>query len=1269
MRNENTPQQEVALTIQPALPQNVAYTTLSTVPRIAGEKPNSYDFIAGSSISYEIALQRFFSNDPENLKNKKHWFNMFFSHAANRFGFIPAKHANQEGYFGLGDELEGRPLTDFYTETLLFFDLLNNDARANVVCHKKNRSREKALEKLIATGFLLEQPATTLEESNQKCWANLIHDTSVDVRNRLLKLALNIPEALTLLLTYDGIQHINELNHIIENSNIFHIQVGRVQSETSLRDYIESLNRLTPKTRLLCLKSKNPLTQSVWTQIPKLEEFTVEQARTVLLKKIEDRSRRASLATELAQFPEKKLDVYLAETKTSFTFSDFLSMCEQQGISLKQKQLVRVNCDDFSLTDFIYFLEPLSIEKDEQKVNGLIACFFNYFMTNHAELMQTLKSNKLFYAKAILLSELLEINQTFQIVVAFAEKKLTQPLISYEFDPVTSEYKKMNTAAPEQTDSARLIFTNVRVTEEEYVITTTPGGDMNGKIPMETRESLLSLANTAKKQGEYNLAASYYCLALNLKADPVLLAETADLIITKEITLKFSHITSEILAHINTLYGELSRVITTTPVLVAQPLSAGSDVVASAVMAQNFSSRQTHAETYLEIMNFLIKLISLDKNSPHYWSVFYDKLSRFTDELLEAKVAHFYQHTLYQLWLQTSNYLRSDQDTLSALTKALLFSNKEHSDQDLSHRLSSEEREVKTAFKAWRKNCGTYLSTLALEDFFLLEASLTKFEKLKNILTSTHYFTKKEDIRQRQRILLNLPLTLKNIDIFFTKFLEKAQTYCPCTQEKLDNFYDLTLLIYKIQNKNLDINNENIARELYHQFHTSQQDEQSIAYTLLKEWIKEANPMAKFILRGEENNLREQYANPQFVFVQQENESHYPGKWYRALLKEMATNGNCHALLDLIINKRCFARTLVKDKCASLLDFMLNTNHTENFIITLNVILFRLSDDERQSLFQATITPSFQKKFRNIMLYFQICERIAETFTGNHLALAINELFSVSLRKSWEFAIQLITGKHHALIDIARLVNALKISINENSVANIRLLLELLDLYRQKQAQIKTHIRIERDLHKLMSIPIPALSDLLQTLSTLIIASGYHDLFTPVITVLLFAINAESARKLAENLQNTKTPPENSTQYTLAIKMLTEAYDDTLPKKRAVETNKEYLLRLINLAIKSVTLPQFREYRSLRTTLLSLNWINLSNEITSLAPITKEEHKAYFPDSAKKSHPNETTVNRDILPPIRPSSAAQNLRFIRTNRGDGEVEEKRSLISSYTGHQ
>lgn len=1273
-----------ALAIQPTLPRNVMDSTASasSAPAtVSHENRNkvsqqTYSNFGTGNASVESVIQQIFSTNQADISNKTHWLNSFLSHAADRQGFKAGAYANTENKFHTWYFGKDRNLSDFYREALKSFKVLNNDARINLVCHPKslinkrngdiisaNLSGNDALEKLVEIGFLAEEGETE-EATNTRYWQYLLNDQSLtirqqlfEIRDRIMKYAIEKPFIFSALLTANAFLNEKEINSILDNATYFDLRVGRTKVESSLRDYIEFLNTLSPKTRLIFLKSKHPLNQPAWVQIPKLEEFTVAQAKKTLLKKT-DRGLRTSLSVRLEEKHSQPLNIYLSETNTTFTFADFLSMCEQSDISLKQNQLVRINCDNFSLEDFILFAKPFMSAEDEPGVNGVIACFFNYFMQNVNVLLQVLNHQDKMNEQRRFLMRLLESNQTFQAVVSFAEKKSLHIQQGYQFDPVFLEYVPVTTLQAE----GRLahdapVFTPTRISNEEYVITTTRGGNLTDKLPPVSRESLLNWAEQARTEKRFDAAAKFYCQALTIQADPILLLQTTDFIIEKKLTQKFKLITTEVLNHIQLLYGELSRDISNAfASATLAETTTFSPVLYPITVASIIPPHQARINIYLELLDYLTRLSKIEVTAADHWSVFYDRLLQFTDNLVAINQTHFHHLELHQLWIEIVNHVQNDHQTLTALTYALQFSGNE------------SKKTIKAAFKAWRKTCDTNLSAAEAEMFFLLEACLSKTSKLENILSSWYFRKSREDAR-RQTILTNLPVTLENIDDFFARFIENIEKYNTLDDDQKINLRKLFILLYKKKNEDVNIDDELMARRLFQQYARSTRSVNSIATTLIREWIlKTTDSTARFILEGQENQLRVQYNDRCFQFSEtlNRNEQDHPGKIYRTLLKEMAIQGNENAVLDLIFRKNCFAKTLLKENGRFLLSLITTMTNQEDRLKTLEKLMPEFTEKEQQFVFDIFMRSEPVRHLAS-HAYFEICQCLANTVTTNRAA-CINALFSKSLQlRNYDFANSLVSGKDFMLINIAPAIEYLTVSVKTLSPQIIDPLLCLLNLYLETKQNARTRCRLEQELKSkfasenrqgpFICLEKTAQRNLLDALTSFVLSTQLNVNSLPLIISLLSKLNDVMTSKLISVAELTDINAKNESRATLAVEILARKHsnlhyfsEETFPSKDTMETQHEYLVRLIATASNPAITQRPEPCKRLRDTLLSLGWLSQQPYsfsqsryvVTQLAPITEAARCNYLQIFLPIITTSRTTPT---LPEIaRPPSAARGKR-------------------------
>lgn len=305
---------------------------------------------------------------------------------------------------------------------------------------------------------------------------------------------------------------IDQLNELIDATRCEILRTEKNKG-ISLRTYIEFLNYLSVENRQAFLESKHPYGLDVWCVIPKLEKFTVADAKkqiTKLLKRREIKSneRLRNLIMDIppatAALP---LNAFLEANELPFTLQSFVDM---RGDLLSVNDFVRVNCDEFTIDFFIAqvrrilsFYSETGLKNPEAmiKIDGLLACFFNFLMLHAEDFLRTESSDyyKILYVHSEVFVSVVE-QAKVAAEVARMKSRQTEKIIRAENPTITDRFGTYRGT----------------VVNTEFVIV--PGLDHVVALQSDY-QSLIEAAEKFSQAGEREMALRNYSLALSKRIE------------------------------------------------------------------------------------------------------------------------------------------------------------------------------------------------------------------------------------------------------------------------------------------------------------------------------------------------------------------------------------------------------------------------------------------------------------------------------------------------------------------------------------------------------------------------------------------------------------------------------------------------------------------------------------------------------------------------------------------------------------------------------
>lgn len=1066
--NRNIP--HLPLELQQGVPANVGAAKLSNAQTLTtGQQPTSYPRPTGRARTFEEVLESLFTEDqtkvPSHYSRRDHWLNYYLSTYADRSGFT-GKHN------GFADQnfRQNRTIQDFYALALGHFDELRNDARINLICHPNNRHRDAALREAIKRNtergncFKVENPEKTQTQTETETWAALLAES--DVRTRLLNMAKTKPEILTFFLKHTEFKDLKELNEFITQASTAYLdlRIGLSGMETSVRHYIEFLNTLTIHNRLLFLQSCHPLNKFVWDQIPKLELFTVSQAQRILLDLPTES--RAVLIKAIRETPEKLLSEYLVESKTPFTLIHFLKLCEKNGITPSDAHFVRVQCDHFSFEDFIAFATPFYHADDAEGINGVLACFFNYFMLHPEELLKKTeeeketKPTKFFVTRlqqafkrhathnTFSLRALYQDNSTFQNIVAFA-RAIAGSKVTHTADAVYQEFLRsdQDVAPVLRVENAAGETHTVRIdTQESFIVTTTRGGDKTAQLPAQSRDSILTLGYEALSRGDYSTAASSFCLALSIRMDSNLLEATQELITQKKLVKFYPTLANLIYTLLDEINYSLQTGETHQEQVAVAEASIAPSIAAEATMGivieDALSKKLTQFST---IVTHLLILSRIQQLQTTRATQCFDRLYQFT---LNYRRSALHDTTLFSIWKKLC-YLLAPTEQLQALFFCASYLPETQR--------ATEERAIAQAFERLRMIAElplTHSDTLIETQLVLLLLHYSPSD-LQKTVTSSFPTGEKHNVRLFLENLLKTALTLDTLETFAQSILQKIETsipslFLPIGQEtpyeaRMKFERDLQALLLTVFINIVDANNEDAMRVLYQRFYTptstiSTHVKQTILQKLL---ATTTNPSVRFILSGKEKELFDHLVGQTHAPLP----APLPTKeraCYNGLLQAMADTGNLQgmALLGALgANiEQSTMHTSLLEQC------ILRANHAgllanDAASRGITALIDRLSPERKRYLFHSLLSGKNHYQLPN-WLFTVLLDHLPECQKTSSITALFNTLID---EQNWDEAETLLNHQAN-VIKLSHLITQLQtLRTSERNSARINELLAIVE--------------------------------------------------------------------------------------------------------------------------------------------------------------------------------------------------------------------------------
>lgn len=396
-------------------------------------------------LSFAVSQMAAENTSREIVEDKRHWVNYFFS---KRSTF---REMDQEILNYVRSYMDA----SLYGLAFNNLALMNEDGQSKLLCHVCMENTITVTPNQLLPKLLPGCPNTFMTEGQwrkilegsasedefaraSKVAREVPYNVKVSVRSALLKEAKINPGALSLFLKVCEFKDVQELNDLLDQHSGSDFRLGRSRVDVKPLEYIQFLNSLSPKNKLIFLKSKHPLNQFVWQRFVKRDLFKAEIAEPFFKKQeikaarvkkesatfdgLEHHGEDSQAMKEESRF-QLTLEQYLALTGFDFPEEEFR---KARGEELKRSDFERIDAVGLTLEDFIVLVTPYvkDMENPERfsenlsKVSVIIDSFFDYFMREPELLIQVFEGE----TKNEMLTALYQNCPAFFETVNFARK-------------------------------------------------------------------------------------------------------------------------------------------------------------------------------------------------------------------------------------------------------------------------------------------------------------------------------------------------------------------------------------------------------------------------------------------------------------------------------------------------------------------------------------------------------------------------------------------------------------------------------------------------------------------------------------------------------------------------------------------------------------------------------------------------------------------------------------------------------------------------------
>lgn len=857
---QNNPWQ---LQINPNVPSNALVpSSRAAQHHPKGSIPPSQPKPTGEKLTLLHIQSLLWSN--RKLEQRKYWLNLFLSvgEECNEIGFVRKP-------LGFPDHSD----SEFYKLAFENRNMLNECSRCNLVTHQN-----EYFEKVIMEGLYIDY-------LNKKQWTGLL--THHHFRSRVLSLAVTNPIYLSFFLEHTDITT-EELNTLATKACYDDFRLGKVRGTVTPAEWIIFLNQQTEKTRLAYLCSDIPFNEFAWLQIPKLDQFSVGDAKLILtLKGRGINPARAQIDQlfvddiddEVPPVPQQTVNVsadnldqtlssYIALHNVDFSVSDFLKM---RGESISANDFLRVNCDHYSFEDFTSFMSSYLNANDFQKINGVLACFFSTIMKSPNQLLAAVDSPG--HPNYPLMTSLSATTKVFDEVIRcarFAKEglssnarlQLSQPNVAV----VTLEGDHWYNLG------------------KDFVITN-DGIASASAIPSENYHALLDSARLSIASGNIRSAARDYCIALTIEQDPKIINEAYSLIQGNLFTELYPALEMRIASYMDNLLSEINR---------------------------STSSLQNKLELISEVGFLIIKLASISVAGVEpICRRFEDALQRLTLEIISITDDGFMRNeglyantrsSLFLIWKRLAD-VSSGVNRARRLIECVKLGNSYQRKEVITIALSTAPfKTLRVATESIAEESiaaegvpTESAATIVAGKRLLLESVLTSPKEMLSLLTRWFCFGKEAQLKT---FLQTFPISINNIERIIQE-INTFSVFLDTYDEQHRYVQEMKKLLLNIYIDNIKTDDLQLARAIYAKIN-GVTEYKEFYEQLIVCWLDKVNDGAvRFLLSGEESKLCDELR--QTVWTGKELSSPFMGKRekYLGTLEKMCKEQDTRAVMRL----------------------------------------------------------------------------------------------------------------------------------------------------------------------------------------------------------------------------------------------------------------------------------------------------------------------------------------------------------------------------------